>query len=355
MKIIEFDGVDFTYPCCEEKALSNISFSVESSDFVLLCGKSGCGKSTLLRHIKKSLAPYGKLNGNIFYKGQSLEELDKRVCASEIGFVRQNPDNQIVTDKVWHELAFGLESLGLQNTVIKRRVAEMASFFGIQSLFRKNVSELSGGQKQLVVLASVMVMKPRVLVLDEPTGLLDPISASSFISALKKINVELGTTIIISEHRLEELFPLANRVLVMDKGSLVINDTPQRAIEKIQAGACKDMFYGLPAVTKIALSCGVKKDCPLTVRDGLVLLTNMLGEPEREAENVQPAFRKSSVDRKNKTEEVPAILVKDVWFSYDKSGSAASFLRSSAATASAKPHCLRLLQNPSKKTGALLK
>ena len=322
MKIIEFNNMSFTYPDCERKALKNINFSIESSEFVLLCGKSGCGKSTLLRHLKKNLMPYGKLDGNVLYKGQEIENLSKRVCASEIGFVQQNPDNQIVTDKVWHELAFGLESLGFDNLTIKRRVTEMASFFGIQTWFRKSVSELSGGQKQLLNLASIMVMKPKLLILDEPTSQLDPISASEFIATLKKINQELGTTILISEHRLEELFPLSDRVLVMDEGCLVINDTPQVAIEHIQKGKCKDMFYGLPAVVKIACSVGAHGNCPLTVKDGRMWLSHQLGEPETEIkEETNSSFSiKSLLEKKIKKEDVPAISMKEVGFSYDKNG-----------------------------------
>lgn len=322
MKIIEFNNMSFTYPDCERKALKNINFSIESSEFVLLCGKSGCGKSTLLRHLKKNLMPYGKLDGNVLYKGQEIENLSKRVCASEIGFVQQNPDNQIVTDKVWHELAFGLESLGFDNLTIKRRVAEMASFFGIQTWFRKSVSELSGGQKQLLNLASIMVMKPKLLILDEPTSQLDPISASEFIATLKKINQELGTTILISEHRLEELFPLSDRVLVMDEGCLVINDTPQVAIEHIQKGNCKDMFYGLPAVVKIACNVGAHGNYPLTVKDGRMWLSHQLGEPETEIkEETNSSFSiKSLLEKKIKKEDVPAISMKEVGFSYDKNG-----------------------------------
>ena len=322
MEIIKFYNMSFAYPGCNQPALKNINFSVKESEFVVVCGKSGCGKSTMLRHLKKNLMPCGKLEGNVLYKGQEIEELPKRLCASEIGFVQQNPDNQIVTDKVWHELAFGLESLGLDSSAIKRRVAEMASFFGIQTWFRKNINELSGGQKQLLNLASIMVMKPRLLILDEPTSQLDPISASEFISTLKKISSELGTTIIISEHRLEELFPVSDRVLVMDNGELVINDTPQAAIARISAGECKDMFYGLPAVAKIACVSGVNKNYPLTVKDGRMWLANQLGEPEPEntAEAFETASVKSLFKRKTKSNDTPAISMRNVRFRYDKTG-----------------------------------
>ena len=322
MELITCKHLSFTYPGCETPALRDISFSVKRSEFIVLCGKSGCGKSTLLRHLKKNLMPYGRLEGSILYQGQEVENLPKRLCASEIGFVQQNPDNQIVTDKVWHELAFGLESLGLNNLTIKRRVAEMASFFGIQTWFRKNVSELSGGQKQLLNLASIMAMKPKLLVLDEPTSQLDPIAASEFLATLKKINTELGTTILISEHRLEELFPLADRILVMDSGRLVIDDDPRTAARRMSGGECADMFYGLPSVVKIACSNGLQDDCPLTVREGRLWLEERLGEPvaEYSEEKHRSFLPKTGFKGREKHTETPAVSIKEVWFRYDRSG-----------------------------------
>ena len=225
MEALAFRHVEFTYPNTDKKALDDVSFAVRTSEFIVICGKSGCGKSTLLRHMKKNMMPYGDRQGEILYEGHDLAELDNRVSAAEIGFVQQNPENQIVTDKVWHELSFGLESLGVSNQEIRRRVAEMASFFGIQSWFRRDVYELSGGQKQLLNLASIMAMQPKVLVLDEPTSQLDPIAATEFLETLAKINRELGTTIILSEHRLEEVFPMADRVMVMEEGKVTAFDT----------------------------------------------------------------------------------------------------------------------------------
>ena len=173
---------EFFLPLCngDRDSLENVTLDVEEGTFNVLCGKSGCGKSTLLRQLKSDLAPYGSKSGRICYYGQNLTEIDHRQQSQEIGYVLQNPDNQIVTDKVWHELAFGLESLGYSNADIRIRVAEMASYFGIQDWFYKNVSELSGGQKQLLNLASIMAMHPDMLILDEPTSQLDPIAASDF-------------------------------------------------------------------------------------------------------------------------------------------------------------------------------
>ncbi len=221
MELFTINHLSFAYPEQEKYAISGLTLSVRPGEFLVLCGPSGCGKSTLLRQLKTVLAPHGRRSGEILFDGKKLDELSQREQAEKIGFVQQSPENQIATDKVWHELAFGLESLGYDTQTIRRRVAEMASFFGIQTWFYKPVTELSGGQKQLLNLASVMVLQPKVLILDEPTSQLDPIAASDFLATLGKINRELGTTIILTEHRLEEAFGFASRVAVMDGGKLL--------------------------------------------------------------------------------------------------------------------------------------
>ena len=201
---IAVQNLTFTYPERERPALRDVSLMVNPGEFVVLCGPSGCGKTTLLRQLKPILAPHGAVSGEILFEGTPLRELSQRDAAAKIGFVLQSPENQIVTDKVWHELAFGLESLGFDTPSIRLRVAEMASFFGIQTWFYKDVTELSGGQKQLLALASVMALQPSLLLLDEPTSQLDPIAASDFLATVGKINRELGVTVILTEHRLEE-------------------------------------------------------------------------------------------------------------------------------------------------------
>ena len=221
MEIIKIKDLSFSYPDTEKKVLDKINININEGEFILLIGESGCGKSTLLRQLKNEIQPYGKVFGEILYKGKNIRELDQRKSASEIGFVMQNPDYQIVTDKVWHELAFGLESLGIDSQTIRRRVSEMASFFGIQTWFRKDVSELSGGQKQLLNLAAIMCMQPDILILDEPTSQLDPIVATEFLETVYKINRELGVTVILTEHRLEEVFSMADKVILMDDGKVI--------------------------------------------------------------------------------------------------------------------------------------
>ncbi len=210
-----------------------------------VCGKSGSGKSTLLRHMKPALAPVGEISGSLTFCGRNIRELSHEEQASRIGYVLQNPDNQIVTDKVWHELAFGLESLGEDTATIRLRVAEMASYFGIQAWFHKDVAELSGGQKQLLNLASVMVMQPDVLILDEPTSQLDPIAAEEFLDTVRKINRELGTTVLLAEHRLEQVVTMSDRVVVLDDGRIIADDAPAN-VGAILAVKGHPMFMAMP-------------------------------------------------------------------------------------------------------------
>ncbi|EGG79760.1 hypothetical protein HMPREF9477_00187 [Lachnospiraceae bacterium 2_1_46FAA] len=307
---IKFEQVTFTYPLAEQAALKDVTFEIEESQFIVICGKSGCGKSTLLRQMKKNMMPYGELKGEILYDGTSIKELEERKSVSEIGYVQQNPDNQIVTDKVWHELAFGLESLGYDNQTIKRRVAEMADYFGIENWFHKETNTLSGGQKQLLNLASVMVMQPKVLILDEPTAQLDPIAASEFLQTVYKINRDLGVTVIMSEHRLEEVFPIADRVLVLDKGKIVAIDIPERIGEYLsgrETGEAHPMFYGLPAVVRIFQNFRMGES-PLTIREGRKKMEQLLKGKEVVG---------SSFDAVEKSKET-VIQLKNVWFHYEK-------------------------------------
>ncbi len=231
---LKIQNLTFSYPEQRRHALEGVTLAVQPGEFLVLCGPSGCGKSTLLRQMKTVLAPHGQCTGKVRFEGAPLDGMDPRRQSQAIGFVQQSPENQLVIDKVWHELAFGLESLGYDTPTIRRRVAEMASFFGIQTWFYNNVAELSGGQKQLLNLASIMAMQPRLLILDEPTSQLDPIAASDFLAAIGKINRELGTTVVLTEHRLAEAFPLASRVAVMDKGRLLYTGTPDKVGEALR-------------------------------------------------------------------------------------------------------------------------
>ena len=269
MEILRVNKLNFSYPNSSKKALHDVNFTINEGDFILVCGQSGCGKSTLLRHLKPELAPFGEKSGEIYYYSKEINTYEHRKISSEIGYVLQNPDAQIVTDKVWHELAFGLENLGLNTQTIRLKVAEMASFFGIQGWFRKNVCDLSGGQKQLLNLAAIMVMQPKILILDEPTSQLDPIAAKEFIDTLVRINKELSTTIIISEHNLEDVYSECDKVLVMEEGKVLCYDDKEKVVDILSEN--KKISKALPTASKIYNDLKTEmtniKKIPLTVKE----------------------------------------------------------------------------------------
>ena len=274
MAQIEVKNLSFKYPLGKTEALKNISLTVKDGEYIVICGKSGCGKTTLLRQIKTVLAPKGKKSGSVLIDGVDVSSLGVAEQAQKIGFVMQDPENQIVTDKVWHELAFGLENIGLKRNEIRLRTAEMASYFGIGSWFDRDVSTLSGGQKQLVNLAAVMAMQPEVLILDEPTSQLDPVSADNFLSVINKINKELGVSIIITEHRLEEVIPCADRVAVLENGEKICDcEVSHLGSYSKELEPIKDY---LPAAVKI-FSGFQAEECPVTVRDARNALQKIAG------------------------------------------------------------------------------
>ena len=308
METYSIKNLSFSYPEQERLVLNNIDLNIKEGEFVVLCGPSGCGKTTLLRQLKTVLSPHGNKSGEVLFQGVLLEELNQREQSSRIGFVLQSPENQIVTDKVWHELAFGLESLGYDTPTIRLRVAEMASFFGIQNWFYKDVNELSGGQKQLLNLAAIMSMQPSVLILDEPTSQLDPIAAGEFLATLGKINRELGTTIVLTEHRLEDAFPLANRAIVMDSGSIIANGDPKDVGQQIGDEKHK-MFLAMPVPMRIHAAVQNQLDCPITVKEG--------------REWIDKFSKTNSVKLKDnnmedfKDKEI-TVKIDEAWFKYEK-------------------------------------
>ena len=310
MAHFQIQNLTFSYPGSEKKVLNNVSLEIPQGQYVALCGKSGSGKTTLLRHLKTVLTPYGQRTGRILLDGEDLEQVSHREQSALVGFVMQNPDYQIVTDKVWHELAFGLESLGCDQRTIRLRVAEMASYFGIQDWFHRNVSELSGGQKQLLNLASIMAMQPKVLVLDEPTSQLDPIAASDFLNTVSKINRELGTTILLSEHRLEDVLPAADRVVVLEGGRVLADAAPRQVGAMLQQQN-HDLLCAMPSPMQIFYGTGSAGECPLTVRDGRTWLSREFeGKPLRRSQ--LPAGAEYAEPNS------PTIELREVWFRYEK-------------------------------------
>ncbi len=307
MDILQIKNLSFRYPESDKMALKDVSFSLGSGEFTVLCGESGCGKSTLLKLLKRELAPFGEKSGEILFKGSSQEELTERRAAEEIGFVAQNPETQTVTDKVWHELAFGAESLGCSSQVIRRRTAEMASYFGIEGWFRKNTAELSGGQKQMLNLASVMVMQPKILLLDEPTAQLDPIAASNFIGTLQKLNREFGLTVLLAEQRLEEILPIADRALLIEDGKLVYNGTPRGIGAFFKNNNSHPMLGALPSAMRIYRSLNIKAECPLTVKEGRNFVVNNFDN------KIDTLYKPAAAHS-----EIKAVEFKNVWFRYEK-------------------------------------
>lgn len=344
MALFEIRNLTFTYPDQEKPALTDLNFSLKQGEFLVVCGKSGCGKSTLLRHFKTAKAPYGERKGQILFEGRELDAVSVREQGARIGYVLQSPDNQLVTDKVWHELAFGLENLGYETGTIRLRVAEMASFFGIQTWFEKNVEELSGGQKQLLNLAAVMAMQPDLLVLDEPTSQLDPLAAGDFLATLRKINAELGTTILLIEHRLEEVLAYADRVLVMENGGILALDTPEKLPSLIREN---DMFQAMPVPMRIFEELSGEGDSPVTVREGREWLegwreqqkTSVSNQKNRTegvekwsdtpvSRNIEPqndskpsffgGLRERIFTKEETRQSQPVLEARDVWFRYEK-------------------------------------
>lgn len=278
MEVFNIENLSFTYNGSLKKALDNVNLKVNSGDFILLIGQSGCGKTTLLRMLKKEISPLGKRCGEIFFKGNKINDLDLRLSASKIGYISQDPDAQIVTDKVYSELAFGLENLGEKQSVIRCKVAEMSSCFGLGDMFERDTNSLSGGEKQILNLASVMAMNPEVILLDEPASMLDPIFACDFINVLKRLNEDFGTTIIIAEHHLSEIFPLADKVVYIENGSISAVNSPKE-ISKFLIG--KEIEKTLPVPVRFfnALSKN-RGECPLTIKDGRKLINELnLNEP----------------------------------------------------------------------------
>lgn len=311
MEIFTIRDLSFIYPGSMKKSLDDISLNVNEGEFITLCGLSGSGKSTLLRHLKTSLTPYGKQTGEILFNGKPLEKTDERLQAEQIGFVMQSPDHQSVTDKVWHELVFGLENLGKDNSSIKRRAAETASFFSITEWYNKKISELSGGQKQILNIACAMITSPDVLILDEPTAQLDPLSAERLMELLVKINKELGTTIIMSEHDLCYAFSYSDRIIVMENGKIISDKDP----EKTSSFIFSDYYplrEAIPETAYIQQLLGNTEKISFKVSDGRKSLSDKFGDKETALTIQQPRMYSGN--------EKPLLEIRDGYFRYERRG-----------------------------------
>lgn len=249
MEILSIGNLSFSYSGNDNAApsIDNVSFSVNSGELITLIGSTGSGKSTLLRLLKPGLSPLGSVSGEILFHGAPLSEISEYDGARRIGYVAQRPEEQIVTDRVWHELAFGLENLGVSQETIRLRVAETASYFGIEKWFDRRTSELSGGEAQLLNIASAMIMDPEILILDEPTAQLDPVASTRLIDTIVRLNRELSITVIIAEHRTEDIVPSSDKLLVLDHGRLIGCGAPDEIADKLP----RSMICALPAAARL--------------------------------------------------------------------------------------------------------
>ncbi len=198
---IEVRGLSFAYPGVKAPVLEGLDWRVSQGAFALLVGGTGSGKSTLLSLLKPEIAPAGERTGDARVLGENVADMDVRASAERVGYVFQDPENQIVCETVWHEMAFGLENLGVSRDEMRRRVAETSYFFGLEDWLHRDTDTLSGGRKQLLSLAAVLALRPRVLLLDEPTSQLDPVAEKNFLHALFRVNRELGCTVVVATHQ----------------------------------------------------------------------------------------------------------------------------------------------------------
>lgn len=350
MEILDIQALSFEYPD-GKRALEDISFSLFPGEFALMCGSSGCGKTTLMRLLKRELAPHGHMTGQLLYCGRPMADMSDRQAAQEIGMVMQQPESQIITDRVYQELAFGLESMGIKQEELRLRVGETANYYGINTWFERSTDTLSGGQKQLLALASVTAVGPRLLLLDEPTAQLDPIAAASFIDTVYKLNREMGITVLIAEHRTEELFERADSVLLMEKGRLLKKDAPRAVCARF---ASAPAAQGFPAAARLfaalekrssggpemnshtpgsaapdspatdgpvsnspakdgSLPEKAEANIPMTVREGRAFMAELFDKAGL-AQAANCAAQESCAPRK----EEQALELKGAWFRYEK-------------------------------------
>lgn len=311
METLKVKDLSFKYPDMGDQVLKDISIDVEEGEFVVICGPSGCGKTTLLRLLKKELAPVGKMNGDIMYAGKLLSEWDERTLIEDIGLVFQDPENQIVMDEVMQEIVFGMENLGYSNFEMRKRVAEMVHFFGMENLLKEKPSELSGGQKQMLNLLSVLLLKPKVLLLDEPTSQLDPVAAKDLIVMLERLNKEMGMTIVIVEHRLEALFAVADHVLMMSEGKIAYDGTSRAVIDAVYNNQDEKFLSYLPSVSRLYLEKEqkpLKIYIPLTVKDSKAWLASL--SPKKTNDKEHPKVKSILQE--------PLLSLNKVYFQYGR-------------------------------------
>ncbi len=312
MPLIKVENLTYYYPETEKAALRDINLDIEEGEFILVAGGSGSGKSSFARVLAGLIPDFygGRIGGKVFFKGKDIRTMDRRKLAREVGMVFQDPEKQIVQTYVEAEIAFGLENLGLPSSEMLHRVAEVICFMNMTPIKEAFTANLSGGQKQKLALASVLAMQPHVLILDEPTSQLDPVSAEDILNLAKRLNEEMGFTVIMIEQRLERCFHLADRVLLMERGEITCDGSAQEmARETIK----RDMPF-VPPVARFFAGLNTPS-VPTTVKEGRKLLRSYFKEKNFTGE------KQSSLDVKNifdgdLMEQKSVVSLKNLWFTY---------------------------------------
>ncbi|MFZ5652128.1 MAG: ABC transporter ATP-binding protein, partial [Bacillota bacterium] len=308
MALFKVENLTYYYPDGEKPALSGINLSIKEGEFVLVAGESGSGKSSLARVLAGLIPDFygGRFGGRVYFQGREMRGIDRRKLARQVGMVFQDPEKQLVMTGVEAEIAFGLENLGLPQKEMFRRVAEVISFLGLTELRQEFTASLSGGQKQKLALAAVLAMQPQVLVLDEPTSQLDPVAAEDFFNLVKRLNEEMGFTVVLIEQRLERCFHLADRVVIMEGGRVVQDGAPDQAAR----WAVRSGGHMVPPVARFFSVLGFPS-LPVTVKEGRrQLRQSFSGWPLSGG----PDLRKAPASRS--TGQTPLLEAKNLWFTY---------------------------------------
>lgn len=300
MALLQFENVAVHYE--EQTIVTDINLTIEAGSFTTIFGASGSGKSTLLKQLKVA-SHSGRRIGNIYFEGELLENWHDEKKLTNIATIHQNPEEQIITEDVWHELAFGLENIGLSTQEMKLRIGEVAHFLGIQKWFREKTHTLSGGQKQLLNIASALVLHPKLLVLDEPTAQLDPIAAKELIELLGRMNRDLGVTILLVEHHLEAVLPHASHFVYMDNGRIQLQGDKKYFFQQfVQLAPNWQPF--LPASIQLSLALYPEQEPAWTIQQAVNLLRD---------KKLSPLLKK-----KDTTERLPLVSIENLSYKYER-------------------------------------
>lgn len=336
MACLEIKDLTYYYPDATLPALNKLNLSIEEGEFVLLLGGSGSGKSSLAKAIAGLIPDFygGKFGGEVCIDGKSLHKMSRKEIVRKVGMVFQDPENQLVMTGVEREIVFGMENLGLANSLMQRRYVEVREALSLSTITEQSVPELSGGQKQKIVLASILAMQPSILILDEPTSQLDPVAGEEILTIIRRLNEENGITVILIEQRLERCFHLADRFVVMEKGRIVYQHQDGRRLARWAAAGGSPF---LPPLSKIFAFAG-QWEIPLTVKEGRKIIRSVIAGNESamdELKQKRPASEKiraaspgNSIEMRDNgdngtAQNLPTFLeVNNIWYNYENGNEA---------------------------------